>query len=105
MGAYSGNVYLATPTERYKYMRIPIKLIPKNFIDKYNITSKVKRGMFIVKLFAECTNYPRQKNLPMTSSSSGITTKDMLTFQCQTTSPKNSQNMTITSAESEKSVH
>jgi hypothetical protein len=29
--------YLATPIEYFEYMRIPIKLIPQEIIDQYNL--------------------------------------------------------------------
>ena len=32
MCGYCSNFYLATPLERHQYMRIPIKLIPQEFI-------------------------------------------------------------------------
>ena len=70
MGTDAGNLYLTNLINRYKYMKIPIKLIPQSCIDKYNPTSKVKMGMFIVKLFVECTDYPKQANLLITSSKS-----------------------------------
>lgn len=44
IGTDAGNFYLVTPMDRYKYMRIRIKLTPQSFIDKYNLMSKVKIG-------------------------------------------------------------
>jgi hypothetical protein len=38
------NVYLSTPLERPEYMRIPVKLIPQEIIDNYNLTPKVNGG-------------------------------------------------------------
>ena len=34
MGSYIGNLCLATPMDRYKYMHIRIKLIPQEFVTK-----------------------------------------------------------------------
>ena len=36
------NFYLNTPRNRYEYMQTPIKLIPQEFIDMYDLTSTVK---------------------------------------------------------------
>ena len=38
------NFYLATPLEKFQYMRIPIELIPQEFIDLYQLQDKVKHG-------------------------------------------------------------
>ena len=38
------NFYLATPLERHQYMRIPIELIPQEFIDLYQLKNKIKNG-------------------------------------------------------------
>ena len=38
------NFYLCTPLERYEYMRMPINLIPQEFIDLYDLGSKFKNG-------------------------------------------------------------
>jgi hypothetical protein len=38
------NFYLETPLDRYEYMRMPIKLIPQEIIDQYDLMPKVKNG-------------------------------------------------------------
>ena len=38
------NMYLATPMDRPEYMRIPVKLIPKEFMDEYNLWPLVYNG-------------------------------------------------------------
>ena len=38
------NFYLCTPLDRNEYMRIPIKLIPQEFIDLCDLAPKVKNG-------------------------------------------------------------
>ena len=38
------NFYLETPLDRFGYMRMPIELFPQEFIDLYNLDSKVKNG-------------------------------------------------------------
>ena len=35
------NFYLETPMEHFEYMRMPIKLIPQEFIDLYVLEPKV----------------------------------------------------------------
>ena len=58
-------------------MQIKIKLIPQNFIDKYNLMIKVKMSTLIVKLFTEYTDYPKQANLPTISSKTTPTRKGL----------------------------
>ena len=38
------NFYLSTPLERHQYMRIPIELIPQEFIDLYHLQNKINDG-------------------------------------------------------------
>ena len=38
------NFYLETPLDRYEYMIMPIKLIPQEIIDQYDLMPKVKNG-------------------------------------------------------------
>jgi hypothetical protein len=38
------NFYLGTPMEAFEYMRIPIKLIPQEIIDQYNLLALVSDG-------------------------------------------------------------
>jgi len=35
------NFYLKTPLDRYEYMRMPIKLIPQEYINLYDLTTNV----------------------------------------------------------------
>ena len=44
MVADAGNVYLATPMKRKEYLRIAVEFIPPEFMDEYNLHSKVKNG-------------------------------------------------------------
>ena len=44
------NFYLCTPLDRNEYMRIPIKLIPQEFIDLYDLTPKVKNGYIYMEI-------------------------------------------------------
>ena len=38
------DFYLGTPMERYKYMRIPVKIIPSNIFDLYKLRDHVVDG-------------------------------------------------------------
>ena len=49
------NFYLCTPLERYEYMRMPINLIPQEFIDLYDLGSKVKNGYVYIEI--QCGMY------------------------------------------------
>ena len=44
MTADAGNFYLATPMERKEYLRIPVTLIPQEFMDMYKLHEKAKNG-------------------------------------------------------------
>ena len=44
------NFYLNTPLERPEYMRIPVKLIPQEIIDDYNLMPKVTDGFVYVEI-------------------------------------------------------
>ena len=44
------NFYLCTPLERYEYMQMPINLIPQEFIDLYDLGSKVKNGYVYIEI-------------------------------------------------------
>ena len=44
------NMYLQTPMERKEYMRIPIKLIPQDFIQEYKLQDKIHNGHIYCKI-------------------------------------------------------
>jgi hypothetical protein len=44
------NFYLGTPMDTFEYMRIPIKLIPHEIIDQYNLLSLVSDGHIYIKV-------------------------------------------------------
>ena len=44
------KIYLWTPLDRYEYMRIPINLIPQEFIDLYDTAPKVKNGYVYMEI-------------------------------------------------------
>ena len=44
------NMYLQTPMDRKEYKRIPIKLIPQAFMDKYTLQDKIHNGHIYCKI-------------------------------------------------------
>ena len=50
MCADVSTFYLCTPLEWYEYMQMPINLIPQEFIDLYNLGSKVKNGYVYIEI-------------------------------------------------------
>ena len=38
------HFYPDTPLNRYDYMQMPVELIPQEFIDAYDLTSKINNG-------------------------------------------------------------
>ncbi len=43
-------MYLETPMNRFEYMKIPVKLIPQEFIDAYNLHNKIYKGFLYVEI-------------------------------------------------------
>ena len=50
MGVNAGNVYLATPLNCPEYMRIPVELVPQEFIDATSLASKIKNGYIYMNI-------------------------------------------------------
>jgi hypothetical protein len=50
MCADAGNLYLATPLDCPEYMRIPVELVPQEFIDANNLASNLKSGYIYMKI-------------------------------------------------------
>ena len=44
------NMYLATPPDRFQYMKIPIKLIPAKIRELYSLNDKIHNGYIYVQL-------------------------------------------------------
>ena len=44
------NFYLATPLDRYEYMKMPIHLIPPKIIEENNLSSKIKNGYLYMEI-------------------------------------------------------
>ena len=43
-------MYLHTPLDRYEYLRIPMDLVPQEFIDAYNLHNKIYIGFLYVEI-------------------------------------------------------
>ena len=50
MCADAKNFYLATPLDRYEYMKMPVELIPPEFIELNNLSSKIKNGYLYMEI-------------------------------------------------------
>ena len=61
------DFYLGTPMARYKYMHVPIWMLPDAIIDQYNLHPLFHNGYVYVKV--ACTVSCRLDALPMISSS------------------------------------
>ena len=44
------SFHLCNPLEQYEYMRIPMNLIPQEFIDLYDLGFKVKNGYVYIEI-------------------------------------------------------
>ena len=44
------SMCLETPLDRYEYMCMPIKIIPQEIIDHYNLLPKVKNGFVYMEI-------------------------------------------------------
>ena len=44
------SFYLETPLDRFKYMRMPIDIIPEEFSTAYNLHEKVKDGYVYMEI-------------------------------------------------------
>ncbi|KAL7478294.1 hypothetical protein ACHAW6_004064 [Cyclotella cf. meneghiniana] len=47
--------YLTAPMDCYKYMHMPIKIIPEHFIEQYNLQKEVQNGYVYMEI--RCTMY------------------------------------------------
>ena len=44
------NMYLATPMDRFEYLKMAVELIPAQFMKKYNLHSKIKNGFVYMQI-------------------------------------------------------
>ena len=44
------NMYLATPMDRFEYMRMPIELIPEKIMKQYKLSEKIKNGYIYIQI-------------------------------------------------------
>ena len=59
MCADAKNFHLATPLDRYEYMKMPIDLIPPKFIELNNLSSKIKNGYIYMKIMRGMYGLPQ----------------------------------------------
>ena len=59
MGADAKNFYLATPLDRYEYMKMPVNLIPPKFIELNNLSSKIKNGYIYMEIMRGMYGLPQ----------------------------------------------
>ena len=57
------NFYLATPLERHQYTRIPIELMPQEFIDPYQLQNKIKNGFVYCEIIRGMYGLPESGSL------------------------------------------
>ena len=57
------NFYLGMPMERPEYMRMPIKLIPDEIIQEYNLLSLVTDGWVYIKIVKGMYGLPQAGKL------------------------------------------
>ncbi len=50
MGLDIGSFYLATPMDRYEYMRLAIELFPAHIIQQYDLQKHVRNGYIYVEI-------------------------------------------------------
>jgi hypothetical protein len=53
-----GDMYLQTPMDRYKYMRIKANLVPDKFKDLYKLHDKVYNGFIYTEICRGCYGLP-----------------------------------------------
>ena len=80
MCADAGNFYLETPLDYPEYTRIPVELVPQEFIDADNLASKIKNGYIYMKIIRGINGLPQSgvlanKLLKKNDSKNMITTK------------------------------
>ena len=50
MGLDIGSFYLATPMDRYEYMRLSINLFPEHTMQQYNLRQHARKGYIYVEI-------------------------------------------------------
>ena len=53
------NMLFETPLDRYKYMRMPIDLIPQEVINHYDLLPKVKNGYVYMEIIRSIYGLPQ----------------------------------------------
>ena len=51
--------YLTAPMDRYKYMHMPLKIIPEHIIEQYNLREKAKNGYVYMEIRRAMYGFPQ----------------------------------------------
>jgi len=62
-GADIKNMYLKTPLDQYKYMRMPLKLFPNDIIAHYSLPKKALNGYVYMEICRGMYNLPQAEIL------------------------------------------
>jgi hypothetical protein len=54
-----GNFYLATPLDRFEYMRIKAELVPEEFKQQYKLHDKIYKGFIYMEIRRGCYGLPQ----------------------------------------------
>eukprot|EP00804_Cyclotella_cryptica_P025827 CCRYP_002706-RA/>CCRYP_002706-RA protein AED:0.44 eAED:0.44 QI:0/-1/0/1/-1/0/1/0/83 len=54
-----GNMYLQTPMDRYKYMRIKADLVPEEFKNAYKLWDKIHNRYIYMEIRGVCYGLPQ----------------------------------------------
>ena len=60
------NMYLETPMTDYEYLRIPLHLIPQEFIDEYGLERKFYKGFLYCEIWKGVYGFPQAGKLANT---------------------------------------
>jgi hypothetical protein len=61
------DFYLGTPMMLYKYMRVPVHMVPQEIIELYKLAPSFTTVSSIAKSIVACTGSPKPGGLPTTS--------------------------------------
>jgi hypothetical protein len=84
MCADAGNFYLATPLDCPEYTRIPVELVPQEFIDANNLASKIKNRYIYMKIIRGIYGLPQSgvlANKLLKNDSKNMITMKLTTHQ------------------------
>jgi hypothetical protein len=62
-GADIKNMYLEMPLNRYKYMKMPLNLLPTDIIEHYNLHDKALNGYVFIEIIKGMYSLPQAGSL------------------------------------------